>query len=479
MRPFPPDLLGLPPAEGALAVLRVLRRRALDARRRVEAHEDPEGLHDFRVALRRLRSCLRAYRPLLRGALPDRLRRQLGDIAAATGGGRDAEVQLQWIQSVTPTLTPVESPGVEFYAAQLTDRLAAYRGAARDHVQRFDRFQRSLRGRLRAAGQELHGDAGGLGPKTLAAATGALALEQTAELGARLAEVAWVGNEEEAHRARISAKRLRYLLEPVAVFRPDADAVVLRLRNLQDLLGDLHDMHVTAAAIALVRMDLEGGRGAAAARKRARSRARDHKEPGLAALLRKATARQRDLFATLEREWLGSALEEFLARAEEVGKGLVAGGGVPLEIERKYLLTGLPAMLRGANSLEVHQGWLPGTVLRERIRRLTDGGRERYYRTVKLGTGVERIEIEEETTPELFSQLWPLTEGRRVLKRRYQRRDHGLVWEVDVFDGRELVLAEVELPSAATAVEPPRWLRDSVVREVTGEAAYSNVNLAH
>ncbi|OGU02079.1 MAG: hypothetical protein A2W29_10880 [Gemmatimonadetes bacterium RBG_16_66_8] len=152
---------------------------------------------------------------------------------------------------------------------------------------------------------------------------------------------------------------------------------------------------------------------------------------------------------------------------------------MPLEIERKYLLTGLPAMLRGANSLEVHQGWLPGTVLRERIRRLTDGGRERYYRTVKLGTGVERIEIEEETTPELFSQLWPLTEGRRVLKRRYQRRDHGLVWEVDVFDGRELVLAEVELPSAATAVEPPRWLRDSVVREVTGEAAYSNVNLAH
>ncbi|OGU02078.1 MAG: hypothetical protein A2W29_10875 [Gemmatimonadetes bacterium RBG_16_66_8] len=142
MRPFPPDLLGLPPAEGALAVLRVLRRRALDARRRVEAHEDPEGLHDFRVALRRLRSCLRAYRPLLRGALPDRLRRQLGDIAAATGGGRDAEVQLQWIQSVTPTLTPVESPGVEFYAAQLTDRLAACRGAARDHVQRFDRFQR-------------------------------------------------------------------------------------------------------------------------------------------------------------------------------------------------------------------------------------------------------------------------------------------------------------------------------------------------
>jgi len=397
MRPFPPDVLELSAPDGALAVLRVLRRRALDARRRVEAREDAEALHDFRVALRRLRSCLRAYRPLLRGALPDRLRRQLGGIAAATGGGRDAEVQLQWIESVTPTLTPAERPGAEHFAVLLADRLAAHRAEAQEHVQRFDRFQRSLRGRLRTATQELSGHADGLGPRTFAAATGALALEKTAELGARLAEVAWVGNEEEAHRARISAKRLRYLLEPVAVFRPDADAVVLRLRTLQDLLGDLHDMHVAAAAIALLRMDLEGGRipAAAAPRKpRARSLRHDRAEPGLAALLRKATARQRDLFATLEREWLGSALEEFLAKAEEVGKGLVAAGGLPLEIERKYLLTGLPAALRGATALEVHQGWLPGTVLRERIRRLTDGGRDRYYRTVKLGMGVERIEIE-------------------------------------------------------------------------------------
>jgi CYTH domain-containing protein len=53
-----------------------------------------------------------------------------------------------------------------------------------------------------------------------------------------------------------------------------------------------------------------------------------------------------------------------------------------------------------------------------------------------------------------------------------------LTWEVDVFADRDLVLAEVELPAATTPVELPGWLRGSVVREVTGEAEYVNLNLA-
>jgi CYTH domain-containing protein len=117
-------------------------------------------------------------------------------------------------------------------------------------------------------------------------------------------------------------------------------------------------------------------------------------------------------------------------------------------------------------------------VLQERLRCIVADGTAHYYRTVKAGNGIERVEIEEETTPELFEQLWPLTEGRRVSKRRYRRRDRGLTWEVDVFADRDLVLAEVELPAATTPVELPGWLRGSVVREVTGEAEYVNLNLA-
>jgi CYTH domain-containing protein len=40
------------------------------------------------------------------------------------------------------------------------------------------------------------------------------------------------------------------------------------------------------------------------------------------------------------------------------------------------------------------------------------------------------------------------------------------------------VLAEVELPAANVTVELPTWLHPYVVREVTGEPAYENRNLA-
>ena len=56
--------------------------------------------------------------------------------------------------------------------------------------------------------------------------------------------------------------------------------------------------------------------------------------------------------------------------------------------------------------------------------------------------------------------------------------DHGLTWEIDEFVDRELVLAEVELKSADEPIQPPEWLRPYLVREVTGEDAYVNLNLA-
>jgi CYTH domain-containing protein len=53
-----------------------------------------------------------------------------------------------------------------------------------------------------------------------------------------------------------------------------------------------------------------------------------------------------------------------------------------------------------------------------------------------------------------------------------------MVWEVDQFLDRELVLAEVELASADALVTVPAWLAVQVVREVTGEAGYQNSVLA-
>jgi CYTH domain-containing protein len=114
----------------------------------------------------------------------------------------------------------------------------------------------------------------------------------------------------------------------------------------------------------------------------------------------------------------------------------------------------------------------------ERLRRVRTRERERYYRTVKSGTGLARLELEEETTRDVFEAMWPLTAGRRVSKRRYRIPDGGVVWEVDEFTDRGLVLAEVELSRVDQPVVLPDWLAPTVARDVTGEPEYVNANLA-
>jgi CYTH domain-containing protein len=149
-----------------------------------------------------------------------------------------------------------------------------------------------------------------------------------------------------------------------------------------------------------------------------------------------------------------------------------------VEIERKYLLSGLPEAVANVRPVTIDQGWLPGERLQERIRRIRDASGESYTRTVKLGEGVERIQVEEAADRALFDALWPLTNGRRVSKLRYRVPDGDLVWEIDRFTDRELLLAEVELPDADFVPTLPAWLAPYVVREVSGVPEYVNVNLA-
>ena len=145
------------------------------------------------------------------------------------------------------------------------------------------------------------------------------------------------------------------------------------------------------------------------------------------------------------------------------------------EIERKYLLRAMPRLPAGARVLRIDQGWIPGTRLKERLRRVREGDCTTYYRTVKLGSGLKRLEIEEETTEAVFRALWRLTRGKRIRKVRYVVDDR---WEIDRFTGRELVLAEIELAYEEERVQVPEWLAPFVDREVTGDIRYTNYSLA-
>ena len=93
--PRRPEGLLTTPAPGAARRIAVnLLDAASAARERLTDADDAEALHDFRVAMRRLRSTLRAYQPQLDAVVPSKLRRRLRDLARATGEARDVEVQI-------------------------------------------------------------------------------------------------------------------------------------------------------------------------------------------------------------------------------------------------------------------------------------------------------------------------------------------------------------------------------------------------
>ncbi len=147
-----------------------------------------------------------------------------------------------------------------------------------------------------------------------------------------------------------------------------------------------------------------------------------------------------------------------------------------MEIERKFLVTELPDAVAQAPSTELRQGYLAldGPV---EVRLRDDAGTR--VLTIKGGAGLARTEAEFPVDAERFDALWPLTEGRRVDKRRHRLElDGGLVLEVDVYAGAldGLLTAEVEFASEAdsAAWTPPPWLG----RELTGDKRYANQALA-
>jgi len=162
--------------------------------------------------------------------------------------------------------------------------------------------------------------------------------------------------------------------------------------------------------------------------------------------------------------------------------------GASMEIERTFLLDRMPPIPDGAERWEIEQGYFAGDgEIEGRLRRVrVPTGHEQFFHTIKRGTGLIREEHEREIAREEFERLWPQTEGRRLSKARFRINAGTLVWEIDQFhglppiEGRALVIAEVEIPPGIepSSVEPPAWLRERVVREVTDEPRFRNYALA-
>lgn len=212
----------------------------------------PDAVHKMRVAIRRLRTALAVYRPVLDGEVTDPLRDELRWLSGALGEARDAEVVRDRLLGLVAALDPrlVRGPVRRRVRSELDGRyrtaLAHAVGAMESPryfllldqldalldeppwTERADRPAKDvLTGGVRRTWKRLR--------RSVAAAA---ASQDPAERDLRL------------HEVRKAAKRARYAAEPlVPLFGADAEAFVRAAKRVQTALGDHQDSIVGQAEL--------------------------------------------------------------------------------------------------------------------------------------------------------------------------------------------------------------------------------------
>lgn len=224
---------------------------------------DEEALHDYRVALRKLRSWLKAF-----DEGGGKAQQQLSDLNEATGSARDYEVMVAWLKDDT-------SPAADHAREKLK-----VGGVDLGWVEaRTQRVGERLEGKLGRYSLEVPlGGGAAVVPFSWAYAAALRRLHH--ELTDAALRVGSLEDPDRLHKVRIRAKRLRYAVVPLKEWPEAADAIRL-LKERQDVLGELHDRHAFA-------LQLEGLLGELPSSQEL--------QQGLSALLAKARDEGRALF---------------------------------------------------------------------------------------------------------------------------------------------------------------------------------------
>jgi CYTH domain-containing protein len=163
----------------------------------------------------------------------------------------------------------------------------------------------------------------------------------------------------------------------------------------------------------------------------------------------------------------------------------VAELGFGIEIERKYVIlmpdTEMLASLEGYTESEIVQTYLSSLpAVTRRVRKRSFPDVTRYYETRKTRIdSMSVIEEEGEISFEEYERLsGEIMDGTRpITKKRYTFIYKKQVFEIDIYpEWQRSAIMETELPSRDASPEIPDFI--SIVREVTGEKAYSNASMS-
>jgi len=211
----------------------------------VRLGEDPEAVHQARVATRRLRSELRTFRDVLEPAWGAEIRGELRRLGEELGAVRDPEVLRDRLRARASRLAPRDREAVD----SMVRRLEAQRDEARRRLVEdlgSQRYASLLDAVVEASGT----------PRVLegvAAARAVDALPAILEapwknLVSAVERVEEDESDDTLHRARIRAKRIRYAADAAApVFGKAAKAFAKAAAGLQDVLGEHQDAVVARA----------------------------------------------------------------------------------------------------------------------------------------------------------------------------------------------------------------------------------------
>ena len=254
----------------AMSVDRLIRHDVV-----VRLDADPEGVHQARVATRRLRSDLRAFGSLVDPVWSEPVREELGWLADMLGGARDTDVMLERIRAFATALPEVERPGGAVVVAALEQADKEIHARLLEAM-RSDRYLMLLEALVMAANEPP------LVAEALAPAREALPTLVRGPWKKLRREVKDSGkdpSDDALHQLRIQAKRVRYAAEAVApaIGKP-AVRFAEAVERLQEVLGAHQDAVIAeewlrAWAAAQPSPDAAFAAGAIAGRERSDARA--------------------------------------------------------------------------------------------------------------------------------------------------------------------------------------------------------------
>lgn len=226
-------------AQNARLVIETRFREMWELREAALRWDDPEGVHDMRVASRRLRSALHDFASHVPQLKVRKLQKHVRDLAAALGHVRDADVSIMALETLQG-----EAP--EQYREGL-GQIEAQRKLRRDSLRAELHSAISLEARERSHlifNQTLaKWPTAELNQTTSLKDVGRAVVADRAKDVRRLSVSFYQPFEiEPLHRMRIMAKRLRYAIELFAACWPgQLDRAANEVSQLQAELGDVHD----------------------------------------------------------------------------------------------------------------------------------------------------------------------------------------------------------------------------------------------